>query len=1241
MRLRLTLRSLCTLTLAAALLALTPFGRALAPVDRDPAEGAQTQPNDPRPARIVAPVTDEIRSTLKGNVHPLALARYDRGPAPAAMATGRMMLLLRRSDAQTTALHHYLDDVQNPDSPHYRQWLTPASYGANYGISDADLATVSAWLTGEGFKVERVPAARNVILFSGSVGAIQAAFHTSIHSYLVNGEQHYANNTDPQIPAALTPVVAGISPLNDFHAKPDHTLGRQGVFDTEAKRIRPDLTLQDSSGGHYLFVDPADAATIYNTPNAQLNRNYSASKSLDGTGVTIGILGYSDLNVGDVQNYRAAFLNDSAHPPQTIVDGNDPGVLDGGYAVEALLDSEVAGGLAPGASINYYSAGSTDLADGLVLAALRALDDNQVSILNVSYSNCEATLGASGNQLFSELWEQAAAQGISVVVSSGDNGSAGCDDENAEEFATQGLAVSGIASTPYNLVVGGTDFPDLASAFSTYAQSTSGGSAPYYGTALSYIPESPWNDSVVTNGLLSENTAYRDSSNGATNIVAASGGVSSASYCAMALDADGNCPRTLTGYPKPAFQQAVTSSDHVRDLPDVALFSAAGKNNAVWVLCSDSNTSGDTSEDYTNCLTSGGTFTNQTNFDGVGGTSASAPAFAGILALVSQSLGGVRLGQANNVLYNLAAKSSDASIFHIVLGNNSVPCSAGSPDCNSDDFLSGYNAGPGYSEAAGLGSLNVTALVNAWPSAGFTSTATSLTAGTSSSDLGTSAISVTHGTPLYFGVAVSPASAVGDVSVTNTSGVTNNAANFSDFVTLGSNGTGAFNANNLPGGTYTISAYYEGDATHSASISTPINVTVSPEPSTTVLSLQATDPATGLHVTGTTFPYGYYGFLDAQTYGNNSTRDSQGNIIPDGIPTGSINFFSTGSGNFATVAYFNSSGFAQATLNQFVPASYSVYAYFFDGDASFSPSKSAPLSFTVTPAQTAISLQQSANNISPSGSVTIMSTLTTDSVGYYPSGEVTLSVSGGGLYETTYALGLSANGTVQERYNFVVPASGLAVGTNSITVNYPGDGSYAASSATTTVTVSSTAPAPSFSLSGPSSGISISAPGQTGTGTITLTPANGFTGAVTLTCSVGAPSSGVAPTCSIPTTETLSSTAPVTAALSVATTAGTAANRLPLNRFFTPGSEAGGGLALAGLLLLLRPRRWSRFAAILLVVSGTLAGSLAMTGCGSSSGSGGGGGGGTTGTPAGSYTVTVSGVSAGVTAKTTVTVTVQ
>jgi subtilase family serine protease len=470
----------CIATALVATCALAQSSSALSQVDHSNV-GTSSAPIGPMD-RVRGAVTEE-RTLLKGQTRPMARGAVDLGEAPASMGTGRMVLWLRRSAEQQAQLSQFLSHAQDSGSASYRHWMTPASFGAAYGVSDHDLAAVRSWLESSGLKVEGVSSARNAVLFSGTAGSLGSAFHTSIHRYTVGQLTHLANVTDPEVPTALSPVIGGVSAMNDFRAHPMHLLGGSARYDATSGHLRPAITGGTSDSSYELFVTPADASILYDTPNQ--NFNPAATQTLDGTGVTIGILGYSALAMADVQNYRTAFLPAAAaaNLPTPILDGSiDPGVIDGGDAEEALLDVEIAGGLAPGAAINYYYAASTDLADGLVLAALRALEENKINILSVSYGSCEADLGINGNLTWSELWQQAAAQGITVTVATGDSGSAACDGDTAvkPQEASKGLSVSGFASTPYNIAVGGTDFYTLESNFSTYVNTASTGTYPYY-----------------------------------------------------------------------------------------------------------------------------------------------------------------------------------------------------------------------------------------------------------------------------------------------------------------------------------------------------------------------------------------------------------------------------------------------------------------------------------------------------------------------------------------------------------------------------------------------------------------------------------------------------------------------------------------------------------------------------------------------------------------------------------------
>src|SRR5215467_7936665 len=404
------------------------------------------------PARITQAIDETQLMRLKGNVHPLAHPQFDQGAVADSTPMNRMLLLLQRSPEQEAALHQLMAEQQDKASPNFHKWLTPQQFGALYGPADADVQTVTDWLTRQGFHGIKVSNGRTAIEFSGTSGQVRNAFHTEIHHYQVNGQMRQANASDPQIPTALTPVVAGIVSLHNF---PRQSMKRdKGALSGKRTGAGPQFTTTSGCGASgtspCYILGPADFAKIYNLP---------PTATLDGTGVTIALVADSNIDPTDVADFRALFgLSANFTSSNIIVNGPDPGLnSDEG---EADLDVQTAGMVAPGATIKLVVSEPTLTAQGIDLSALYIVDNNIADVVSESFGICEPGLLAAGNQFYNAIWEEAASQGTTVMVSAGDDGSAGCDDFTSEAVATAGLAVSGIASTPFNVAVGGTDFDD-------------------------------------------------------------------------------------------------------------------------------------------------------------------------------------------------------------------------------------------------------------------------------------------------------------------------------------------------------------------------------------------------------------------------------------------------------------------------------------------------------------------------------------------------------------------------------------------------------------------------------------------------------------------------------------------------------------------------------------------------------------------------------------------------------------
>jgi len=427
---------------------------------------ASRDPFDVQPVdRITTEIDEAERVPLQRSVHPLAIPANLAGEIPANQAMERMVLVLRPDPSQEEALQELIRAQQDPNSRYYHQWLTPQTFGVRFGVSQNDLAQVAAWLETQGMNVEEIPSSRRAIVFSGAVGQVEAAFHTQMRRYLVNGQAHFANATAPEIPQALAAVVRGFVSLDDFRSAPAHITA-------------PAYTL--ANGVNLLM--PLDWATIYDVLPLY-------SQGLDGSGQSIAVIGRSDVALTDVETFRANAGLPAKDPQKIFVNGVNPGMPDCSDEAESALDIEWAGALAKNATVDFVTAQS-GATDGVVLAAQYTVTNDVAPIVSVSYLACENSISDGGQSLWDQLWAEAAAQGQSVFVASGDSGAAGCDNAT-EKTATQGKAVNAICSTPNNACVGGTEFND-SSNLGAYWSVTNGKGMS---SALGYIPELAWNES--------------------------------------------------------------------------------------------------------------------------------------------------------------------------------------------------------------------------------------------------------------------------------------------------------------------------------------------------------------------------------------------------------------------------------------------------------------------------------------------------------------------------------------------------------------------------------------------------------------------------------------------------------------------------------------------------------------------------------------------------------------------------
>ncbi|HEX8836205.1 MAG TPA: S53 family peptidase, partial [Candidatus Acidoferrum sp.] len=685
----------------------------------------------PRP-RITQSVDEASRVPLHGNTRPEATPANDRGAVADDFPLEHMLLQLKHSPEQEQALQQFIDELHNQDSPNFHHWLTAREFGEKFGVAKSDLDTLVAWLESDGFRVNVVYPSGMLIDFSGTAAQVRKAFQTEIHRLEVHGERYVGNLSDPRIPAALAPVVEGIVSLHDFRPRALHHL----------RTAHANFTFTDNFGGTNFAVVPADLATIYN-----LKPLFSAGYS--GQGQAIVLIEDTDVfSAADWNTFRSTFgLSSytsgsftSLHPAPSSGPNNcgAPGVIAPNDA-EAILDAEWASAAAPSSAIVMAACADTTTTFGGLIAMQNLLNaPAPPALMSISYGQCETVNGAAANASYNSTYQLAVTEGVSVFVAAGDSGAAGCD--NSAAAATDGIAVNAFASTPYNVAVGGTDFSDtFSNSNGTYWNSSN---SPTFGSALSYIPEIPWNNSCA-GALLAQyegfapygpNSLCNDPTLGSLlqTTVAGGGGPSA---CATGTPSTSSVVSgTCQGWPKPSWQSVLGNpSDGVRDTPDVSLFAADGLWGHFYVFCwSDTKNGG------------AACGSDPSVWSGAGGTSFASPIMAGIQALVNQKTGS-RQGNPNPAYYQLAASEygpngssscnsgngnniSAACIFYdVTQGDMAVNCtgnfncfldgtSSGVLSTSNDTYQPAYGTTAGWDFATGIGTVNAANLVNNWPS---------------------------------------------------------------------------------------------------------------------------------------------------------------------------------------------------------------------------------------------------------------------------------------------------------------------------------------------------------------------------------------------------------------------------------------------------------------------------------------------------------------------------------------------
>ncbi|HEY1767979.1 MAG TPA: protease pro-enzyme activation domain-containing protein [Terracidiphilus sp.] len=1279
--------------------------------------------------RIAGPIDEDQLVTLKGNVHPAANAKNDRGPVRADLPMSDLVLVLSRSPEQQAAFDAFVESEYDPGSPNYHQWLTPDNVGQRFGPAQADISAITGWLTSQGFSVTHIAKDRMSISFSGTAGQVESAFHTSIHNLFVHGVPHIANMTNPQIPAALAPVVVGVKQLHDFHPHPLHKLGAKVQRDAATGKWRPVASAPGTSSTQsalaksampigprpafginsppssnslaYLEEDvtPYDFATIYNVQPLW-------TAGVTGTGQTIAIVGTSDIELSDVSNYRSAFGLPIGLAPEEVkgANGYDPGICAStaanavcglGDLEENSLDVEVSGGVATGAQIvlvtDGYNSQTAPTNDPIYQGAEYIIEniDNSSSpvyeshILSLSYGLCELYEGTSGNASYYSLWQTAAAEGISVFAATGDSGSPTCDDGGdavGNPYPAQyGLSVSGIASTPWDTAVGGTDLawckPVYNSGGTAIAgcatSSTSQASPAYWNTsnaangqsAAGYIPEIPWNDTCENPilfafiasiaPLVSQNTgaatpttpeescnfvennwATIDSNYGLdlspfVDTIGGSGGASSCVVNSTSSDTIGTCSTSSTtvttangsvsltndGWQKPQWQTGVTGIPN-DGVRDIPDLSFFAGNGSL-------------NSATLICVSALGSCSDSNTVENtaqeVGGTSVGTPEMAGVMALINQKAGAPQ-GLPNRQLYQLAAKQSYSA--NGACSSESVKSS--NTSCYFNDIDQGTNTmpcdlgapvgGDTGAEYQGIVSPNCTA-INSVDSG---SVGTLVSSGTTPAynasagfDLATGLGSMNVANVVNAWISEAGTAPATLTATPSASTISANTALTLTVTVTGSSGTPTGSLA-VTGGGATLSGTLSGG---SATITIPANsLAVGADTLTVTYNGDSTYASATTTATVTVSAVTPTVAVTPEPASNNVANTLSVTVTVSGplgstTPTGTVTL---ASGSYSSTAVtLSSAGTATFTIpaNTLAVGSDTLSATY-SGSSTFSGA-TGTITVTIVGAATLPStVKVITSPTSPDSSQSLTVSMTVNGNGAVPTGIVTLTASAGNYNSGPVVLtGGSASATI--------PAYTFSTGSVTLTAAYAGDSVYASGSGTATVTVTQSIYALAASAASPAT----ISPGATATSTITgTTSSTDYTGTVALnscTATNGPANAANVPTCSASGT--------ITYASGMATGSGTATVTTMSNTALLqtePGSKgwlgAGGGTVLAFLVFLgipARRRSWRAMLGILVLL--TALGSLSACGGGTAGGSSGGTG--STATTPGAYTFTVTG----------------
>ena len=584
----------------------------------------------------VATAATPAKVALRNSESPAAATT----PRVGSVASGTQMNFeVELKLADQAGAESFARDVSTPGNASYGEFLTPAQWEARFSPSAADVDQVEQFLTQSGLTVINVSRDRMAVEASGTAAQVEQAFGTSLSMHQVDGQSLVLADQNLSVPSNIAGIVGGVSGVSDTLEKPDKTVGAPTTASSPTPasgnqnqppfppspgfRVAPpcgqyynqifDTTLPQFPGGP---ANPPWVVCGYNGP--QFRSAYGLNDSNTGRGVTVAVVDAYLSPTLFADAHQFAQTNDPGNPftagqfetqaPAAFNKGG-PNKCDApGWFGEQTLDVEAVHDVAPGATVLAAAAKNCD-STALNKALRNVIDQHSAQVVSNSYGDDGGDVldTAGDRQATDSILLMAAATGVTVMFSSGDNG---------DEFTTIGqVAADYPASSPYATAVGGT----------TLQVGQSGQRLGEFGwsTARSFL----CNDTLVSEGgctaaqegqWLPVDLALDGGSGGGTSVV----------------------------YPQPFYQQGVVPNSlsevngntPMRVVPDISMVGDPATGMLV----------GQTQQ-FPN-----GVFYDQYR---IGGTSVSSPLLAGVVARADQARGS-SLGFVNPALYALSGKPS-------------------------------------------------------------------------------------------------------------------------------------------------------------------------------------------------------------------------------------------------------------------------------------------------------------------------------------------------------------------------------------------------------------------------------------------------------------------------------------------------------------------------------------------------------------------------------------------------------